>query len=501
MDEIDLFMSACPEIYPAELLETYEIMECLNRQELSETLLAREKQSGRKAVVKCYEKEHYLFKSSEPEQMRRLCFPGIPAYIGEYADDKMRCVLREYMEGESLASYAGKMTKQQICRTGGELCGILHYLHSQKPPVIHRDIKPQNVIIQKDGRVALIDFGISRCYKEEQEQDTVYSGTQWFAPPEQYGFAQTDCRSDIYSLGMLLTWLYTGNAAALKHPAGNFEKVLAKATAFAPEKRFRSAKAFAEKLERSLASGRKQRRIGFGVAALTGITVFLVFLWKQPAGKDALTGRITGVCGDEAAYELNFNTDTITITGSGRTYHYYYEGAWEGIYDDSNYRNERPPWYAYRDEFCKVIIMPGITELGADNFTNCYGITQADLGEVKVIGADCFNHCNLSEITLPGSLEKVGAWAFGYNTELESIEFPESVKEIGNAALGGCTALKKVIFYGDTQIATLEKNPQSILANDAGEDASEEAVFYCPPVGGPLVHAKEFEIPYVIAAE
>ncbi len=87
--------------------------------------------------------------------------------------------------------------------------------------MIHRDIKPQNIIMDKTGRIKLIDFGISRVFQESAKNDTVYFGTKEFSPPEQYGFSQTDNRSDIFSFGVVLCWLLTGEANIEKAPAAS----------------------------------------------------------------------------------------------------------------------------------------------------------------------------------------------------------------------------------------------------------------------------------------
>ena len=75
-------------------------------------------------------------------------------------------------------------------------CEVLIYLHEFKPnPIIYRDMKPSNIIIDKNGNIKLIDFGIAREYKEQSECDTVYIGTRGYAAPEQYGFGQTNTAS------------------------------------------------------------------------------------------------------------------------------------------------------------------------------------------------------------------------------------------------------------------------------------------------------------------
>ena len=82
------------------------------------------------------------------------------------------------------------------------MCDGLKELHEQK--IIHRDIKPSNMILQADGRIRLIDFDAARIFKDNKATDTELLGTKDYAPPEQYGFGQTDPRSDIYSLGVTI---------------------------------------------------------------------------------------------------------------------------------------------------------------------------------------------------------------------------------------------------------------------------------------------------------
>ena len=194
--------------YPRELTQRYELLECFSEKENGRTLLASNRDSGELCVVKCYLRESPLYDRSEPEALRLIDAAPMPRFLAEYRNEQMRCVLREYVPGETLSQLAKDQafTEEEVIRIGLQLCDQLHALHGMTPPVIHRDIKPQNVVLRPDGTAVLIDFGIARV-RTENGTDTVAFGTQGFAPPEQYGFAQTDARSDIYSLGILLYWL------------------------------------------------------------------------------------------------------------------------------------------------------------------------------------------------------------------------------------------------------------------------------------------------------
>lgn len=248
--------------FPAGFLTDYEAMECLAYREGTETLLVKHRKTGGLCVAKCYSDKSLLSRHNEAELLKKLSHPGLPAYIGEYENDGMLCVLREYAEGEPLDCYAARRSirEDEAVFILVRLCDILAYLHAQTPPVIHRDIKSQNIIIAPGGQVRLIDFGISRVYDETAETDTVCFGTRRFAAPEQYGFSQTDARADIFSAGVLLGFLLTGETESstsrsrIKNP--RLRKIVEKCTAFAPRQRYSSAAALKSALLR--ADGRRQ---------------------------------------------------------------------------------------------------------------------------------------------------------------------------------------------------------------------------------------------------
>ena len=166
------------------------------------------------------------------------------------------------------------LTEEEVREFGIELCRQLAILHAAEPPIIHRDVKPQNIILREDGTPVLIDFGISRVYTSK-EADSLIMGTQGFAPPEQYGFSATDGRSDIYSLGMVLRWLLREGNAQEKTPASPLERVIARMTAFDPDRRYASAERAAAALRNTTEKAR--RRVLAWAAA--GIALAAVLIW------------------------------------------------------------------------------------------------------------------------------------------------------------------------------------------------------------------------------
>ena len=261
--------------YPLELTERYELLECFSEKENVRTLLASDRESGECCVVKCYLKDGPLYERGEPKALREIHAAPMPRFLAEYRNEQMRCVLREYIPGDTLSQSAKEQafTEAEVIRIGVQLCDQLHVLHGMEPPVIHRDIKPQNVVIRPDGEAVLIDFGIARVYTGK-DTDTVAFGTQGFAPPEQYGFSQTDARSDIYSLGVLLYWLLHRETKVPQRGQTALEKVIARCAVFDPDKRYGDV----EQIKRALLAARpeaQRRRRFLRIAAASLLLVLL----------------------------------------------------------------------------------------------------------------------------------------------------------------------------------------------------------------------------------
>ncbi len=152
---------------------------------------------------------------AETEMLKKLSHPNLPSIIDVIDGDGTFLIVMDYIEGrhlESVVKEYGAQSQEDVIEWAKQLCDVLSYLHSRKPPIIYRDMKPSNVMLKPDGKVMLIDFGTAREFKENSVADTTCLGTQGYAAPEQYGgHGQTDARTDIYCLGATLYHLLTGH--------------------------------------------------------------------------------------------------------------------------------------------------------------------------------------------------------------------------------------------------------------------------------------------------
>ena len=262
--------------YPRDFLAAYDQMECLASHTGRETFLVQRKADGETAVATCYDRTAFPF-HPDIHLLKDLNHPGLPHYFEQYQNEQMLCIVREYIEGEPLDAYARdrQMSIGDIVSMAEQLCDILKSLHTHVPPVVHRDIKPENVIVKPDGGIALIDFDIARTVKDGAASDTVFFGTKGYAPPEQYGFGQTDRRTDIYAFGVLLRWMVTGSARENHNIAidGDLQRIIDRCTAFTPQQRY----ADIDQVRRALGSvGKHGRRFDPRAVVALGLAAILL---------------------------------------------------------------------------------------------------------------------------------------------------------------------------------------------------------------------------------
>ena len=142
----------------------------------------------------------------EAQMLASLDHPNLPRVTDFFSENGKHYIVMEFVEGETLKTVLRRQRadESQVRAWAAQLGGVLSYLHRQSPPVIFRDLKPANIMLTPQGQLKLIDFGIARFFKTGQAGDTVAMGTPGYAAPEQYGQGQTDARSDVYSLGVVL---------------------------------------------------------------------------------------------------------------------------------------------------------------------------------------------------------------------------------------------------------------------------------------------------------
>ncbi len=166
-----------------------------------------------KEIVRMESRERFI---EEAHMLTRLSHPHIPKITDYFEPDaEGKCYLvMEYIQGitlqERMDRAPGGISLAASIRYMLELCEILDYLHRQPKPVVFRDLKPSNIMIDEQDHVRLIDFGIARNYDGDKLSDTVQIGTVAFAAPEQFDRKQTDPRTDIYAVGAVLYYLVTG---------------------------------------------------------------------------------------------------------------------------------------------------------------------------------------------------------------------------------------------------------------------------------------------------
>lgn len=198
--------------------DTYDIKSLIGQGGMSKVYLAEHKRLHTRWAVKMVTKQQdarfdFL---AEANILKRLQHPMLPRIVDIFEDEANICIVEDFVEGvtlEDLLKQEKKVDEAQGLQWMRDLGGVLRYLHTQRPhPIIYRDMKPSNVMLQPDGSLKLIDFGIAREYKQESSGDTTYIGTKGYAAPEQFGKAQTDARTDIYSLGVTMYHLLTGKS-------------------------------------------------------------------------------------------------------------------------------------------------------------------------------------------------------------------------------------------------------------------------------------------------
>lgn len=232
----------------------------------------------------------------ETDMLKKLEHPHLPSIVDVIDYDDTFLIVMDYIEGNTLLNAVkeyGAQPQEQVITWAKQLCDVLQYLHTRKPPIIYRDMKPANIMLKPDGNVMLIDFGTAREYKNNRIEDTTCLGTQGYAAPEQFGGqGQTDARTDIYCLGATMYHLVTGHNPAkppyemypIRHWNENLssglEEIILKCTMRNPDDRYQDCNEVLYALEHydelDIEYKRRQRRhvIEFMLSAVLTVVFF-----------------------------------------------------------------------------------------------------------------------------------------------------------------------------------------------------------------------------------
>ena len=192
----------------------------------------------------CVKKTLDIYSRDVYEQLASVRIEGVPAVKECIADDGKLIVVEEYVQGRSLKQVLdeqGLLNEEQAYEIAVQLVDILVRLHQLEPAIVHRDIKPSNIIIEKNGHVNLIDFNAARHVNADKNEDTRMLGTVYFAAPEQFGFGQSDERTDIYGLGATINYIMTGDKPGAGIAECRFSDILKKCLMVDAKDRYQSA--------------------------------------------------------------------------------------------------------------------------------------------------------------------------------------------------------------------------------------------------------------------
>lgn len=224
---------------PFVLRGRWQVVDYLGQGGMGTVYLARDLNlDNRKCVVKKLRDDFFReedkakaqqFFLREATVLAKLQHPNIVLVLDSFQDKDDYYLVMEYVEGHNLHDMLKEreepFSEEQVLIWARQVCEVLHYLHANDPPVIYRDLKPSNIMIDTKDRVKLVDFGIARLYQDEGDNTHVVS--QGYSPPEQY-WGGADPRSDIYALGATMYFLLTGKeplALTVSSPRNEDEEI------------------------------------------------------------------------------------------------------------------------------------------------------------------------------------------------------------------------------------------------------------------------------------
>ncbi len=226
----------CLDWWDAALQEQYTMVKVIKNSGEKQIHVLRHNTMGQNLVFRQFAGEPDVY-----NRLLRLTHPNLPRIYQVWRRGRQTALLEEWIDGVTVFEVleSGLYVEDGARRVTSALCDALACL--QQNGIIHRDIKPENVMVNAQGTVKLIDFDAARIYKPWQSEDTAVMGTMGYVAPEQLGVTQTDFRTDIYALGVLMNVMLTGKHPSVELYRGRLAKHIAKCTHINPHKRYADA--------------------------------------------------------------------------------------------------------------------------------------------------------------------------------------------------------------------------------------------------------------------
>lgn len=217
------------------LKSEYSLIRVLKNTKDKTITVFRHNTLGKSVVCKKFKGNADVYK-----RLKRYACPNLPEVYDVFENGTEITVLEEYIDGVTVGDIlsGGLYTESGVRTVIKGVCSALSVLHSVG--IIHRDIKPENIMITNEGNVKVIDFDAARIFKQGKSADTRVMGTVGYAAPEQFGLAQSDERTDVFSVGVLMNVMLTGEHPGKRMYNGRLSRVISKAICVDPDKRYAS---------------------------------------------------------------------------------------------------------------------------------------------------------------------------------------------------------------------------------------------------------------------
>lgn len=307
---------------PAEMQNCWTVDEFLKEGEDLCTVLVKETATGIFCVLKWGRKIQAEMLQNEMEILQKLTemgLTGIPKAYRIFEENGGVYFLREYIEGTPLSQMVmqkGGIQERELCKISLKICQAVENFQKLEDPMIHRDIKPENIVVTPTGETVFIDFGTMRSYKKDSQRDTFVVGTRGTAAPEQYGYRQTDQRTDVYAIGQTMLYMVTESYELDQLSeckiSRKLKKIIEKACSFEPDKRYADAAELRKAIEKCQEDNRKvvHKKAGAAAGLITAAGILAVFLSNTGILTD-ITSPKSQVLAESMDTESPQNTDVV----------------------------------------------------------------------------------------------------------------------------------------------------------------------------------------------